>query len=432
MPAEPYDPTPGAPAPAGTLRHLLRTAPRVAPTAPRACSRGIARAAAVWHARGQAHGALTPERVLVGAGDLVTLAPPPRQEGAPAPWPTYLAPEQIDGRAGDARSDVYALGLVGWEMLAGQQPWEGESLYGVVVKQREQDLPRLSTLRPGLPRALVVALEGCLHKAAGDRWQTMAEFLSALEPVLPAADVAAGRAIDFAPRGPFSGGPRPVPPAAPAGPVAGAVARAAAAGAVPGTAAEPRGGYAPADRTPPLPPGVAPGAAASAAGAAVDDRGRDPDAKPRPPRRPAEPGRRGRWLAGAVLGLALAGAAAAAVVVVRGRDTGRATRGWLDSLATTPGGGADVGAAAAATTRENTTAVPVRRSSGPVRAPAPVYDAEPGPGDDTTEAEAVDEPPPAPVLQPTPPLVPPRTGRPVRPTVPRPDTASAPDSLLRD
>jgi hypothetical protein len=194
---------PHPPAPCATCcarRHASRR------TARQRLLAGIARATALWHARGQAHGAITPDRVLVAPGDQVTLAPPPRQEGAPAPWPTYLAPEQIDGRAGDARSDVYALGLVGWEMLAGQQPWEGESLYGVVVKQREQDLPRLSTLRPGLPRALVVALEGCLHKAAGDRWQSMAEFLSALEPALPAADVAAGRAADFAPpsRAPFA------------------------------------------------------------------------------------------------------------------------------------------------------------------------------------------------------------------------------------
>ena len=51
-----------------------------------------------------------------------------------------------------------------------------ESLYGVVVKQREHDLPRLSTLRPGLPRPLVAAIEGCLHKAPGDRWQTIRLF----------------------------------------------------------------------------------------------------------------------------------------------------------------------------------------------------------------------------------------------------------------
>jgi hypothetical protein len=129
-----------------------------------------------------------------------------------------------------------------------------------------------------------------------------------------------------------------------------------------------------------------------------------------------------------VLGVALVGAAGAAVVVVRGRDTARATRGWLDS-ATAPGA-SDVGAAAAATTRENTTAVPVRRSGGPVRAPAPVFEPDTGLSGDAPGAEVDDDDAP-PALEPTPPLVPPRAGRPARPTVPRPDTAFVPDSLDR-
>ncbi len=410
MPAE--SPAPHT-TPPGTLRDLLRASPRVAPDRAARLLAGIARAAAAWHARGAAHGALTPDRVLVGPGDAVALAPPPRPDGAPAPWPTYLAPEQIDGRPGDVRSDVYAIGLVGWEMLAGQQPWEGESLYGVVVKQREHDLPRLSTLRPGLPRALVVALEGCLHKAPGDRWQTTAEFLAALEPALSTAAAASagtpppsdaardradrtvGRGTGAAPMGPM-GSPA-------AGSVAGAVARAAAAGLVPGAVPESRR---------PRPD------------AADHD---DESPAPRTVRRPDPPSRRGRWLAAAVLALALVGAAGAAVVVVRGRETARVTQTWLDSLATAPAGAGDVGAAAATTSRENTTAAPVRRTGPPERAPEPVPEEEVAPPD-TTVFEVPVEPP---VLQPTPPLVPPRPGRPLRPTVPLPDTLVAPDSLDR-
>jgi serine/threonine-protein kinase len=127
MPADPLDPTAAVPAPGGTLRQLLRTTPRLAPERAAALLAGTARALATWHARSGAHGALTPDRVLVGHGDALTLAPPPRQEGAPAPWPTYLAPEQIDGRVGDVRSDLYALGLVGWEMLAGSSRGRGRA-----------------------------------------------------------------------------------------------------------------------------------------------------------------------------------------------------------------------------------------------------------------------------------------------------------------
>jgi serine/threonine-protein kinase len=388
---------------AGTLRDLLRLSPRLAPDRAARLLAGVARAAAAWHGRGTAYGALTPDRVLVGPGDVVALAPPPRADGAPAPWPTYLAPEQIDGRAGDARSDVYALGLIGWEMLAGQQPWEGESLYGVVVKQREHDLPRLSTLRPGLPRALVVALEGCLHKAPGDRWQTMAEFAAALEPALavagplePAHDRAAGRAA--------GGGP--------GGPVAGVVARAAAAGAVPGASGE--AGSAPAARPRPH------------VEADEDDRS-DRARTPTSARRGDPPRRWGRWLAAAVLALALVGAAGAAVVVVQGRKAVRVTRTWLDSLSTPPAGAGDVGAAAATTTNENTTAAPVRRTE-PTRPEPEPDEAIIPPADDTAAAL---EPGEAPVLEPTPPFTPPRPARPIRPTVPQFDTLAVPDSLSR-
>ena len=447
MPAQPPDPTPASAAPAGTLRHLLRGAPRLAPDHAARLLAAVARALAAWHARGGTHGgaygALAPERVLVGAGDAVTLAPPPRQDGAPAPWPTYLAPEQIDGRTGDARSDVYALGLVGWELLAGQQPWEGESLYGVVVKQREQDLPRLSTLRPGLPRPLVAAIEGCLHKAPGDRWQSAAEFLSALAPTLPTAaptvempGVGARGAAAAAARAPLP----------PAGPLADAVARVSAAGAVPGVesaAAMPVRAAAPIEPRPePRPEPRSEPRTADARPAALRDAEPDPDARAR---RAAAPRRRGRRLAGAALGLALLGAAAAAAVVVRDRDTARgAAPTWTDSLATAPGGSAagEVGAAAAATTTENTTAVPVRRTGGSsgggggprVTEPPVAYDS--APPADTVVADPTDVPP---VLGPTPPYVPSgapaagtaRSGRPSvpRPTVPGPDTLAAPDSL---
>jgi hypothetical protein len=365
------DPTTAAP-----LRELLRATPRLAPERAALLLGGVARALA---ARGAPYGALAPERVLVGPGDAVTLAPAPRPDAGPAPWPTYLAPEQIDGRPADERSDVYALGLVGWEMLAGRPPWEGDSLYGIVVKQREQDLPRLSTLRPGLPRPLVQAVEGALHKAPGDRWQSAAEVLAVLGPL----------------------GGRAAPPTPDLSVAAG----------VTGRVLPPRVGV----PGPPVPLDD------------EDDIGAPAVPGPRPAARPVDRSSapRRRWLTVTALTLAALAAAAGAYAVVRGREDTTATRAWLDSV--TAAGGGTAAAAPVVTTQENTTSAPIRRTGG-ARRPT-VDDSEQPDAEDPAVAVDSGVIAPAPFPPPTPTF--PR--RPGRPTVPvdtsvRPDTLTPPDS----
>ncbi|MES2521196.1 MAG: protein kinase, partial [Gemmatimonadota bacterium] len=97
--------------------------------------------------------------------------------------PSYMAPEQVKGAALDERADVYSLGLVGWEMLTGARPWEGETLYDVLHKQQHEPLPSLAALRPDIPSYLLVAIEGALAKAPEDRWADGAALLERLSPV---------------------------------------------------------------------------------------------------------------------------------------------------------------------------------------------------------------------------------------------------------
>ena len=94
--------------------------------------------------------------------------------------PSYMSPEQIDGKRLDGRSDIYSLGLLGWEMLAGERPWAGESLYRVIYKQKHEELPRLTLLRPDIPEHLLFAIEGALHKDRETRWADVDEFLEEL------------------------------------------------------------------------------------------------------------------------------------------------------------------------------------------------------------------------------------------------------------
>src|SRR6185503_15897010 len=94
--------------------------------------------------------------------------------------PAYMSPEQIEGDVLDGRSDLYSLGLVGYEMLTGRAPWTGESLFNMIYKQKNESLPPLDQLRPGIPRSLLRALDGALQKERGDRWKDADEFLEAL------------------------------------------------------------------------------------------------------------------------------------------------------------------------------------------------------------------------------------------------------------
>jgi len=100
--------------------------------------------------------------------------------GAALGTPQYMSPEQIDGEHVDGRSDIYSLGVLGWELLTGRRPWAGESLYGVIYKQKHEDLARITSLRPRVPANLLFAIEGALVKDKARRWQTVDEFLDQL------------------------------------------------------------------------------------------------------------------------------------------------------------------------------------------------------------------------------------------------------------
>ena len=94
--------------------------------------------------------------------------------------PAYMSPEQVDGKELDGRSDLYSLGLVGYEILTGRQPWAGEGLYNVIYKQKHEELPSISGLRPDVPANLIEAINKAIRKKPADRWNNAGEFLEAL------------------------------------------------------------------------------------------------------------------------------------------------------------------------------------------------------------------------------------------------------------
>lgn len=95
--------------------------------------------------------------------------------------PEYMSPEQSQGKDVDARTDVYALGVVFYEMVAGRKPYTANTPASVLLKQVTEPLPRPSIFVPNLPAAVERTLIKALAKEPEDRYQSMGEFERALE-----------------------------------------------------------------------------------------------------------------------------------------------------------------------------------------------------------------------------------------------------------
>ena len=95
--------------------------------------------------------------------------------------PHYMSPEQIFAEAVvDGRTDVYALGCVTYEMLAGRPPFEGTSMREIAMRHSRDPVPSLVDARPDVPVHVQSAVERSLAKDVKDRWATAAEFATAL------------------------------------------------------------------------------------------------------------------------------------------------------------------------------------------------------------------------------------------------------------
>ncbi|HSP91555.1 MAG TPA: serine/threonine-protein kinase, partial [Vicinamibacterales bacterium] len=164
----------------------------------------IAEALAAAHKQGIVHRDLKPSNIkLTKTGaklldfGLAKLRPPvgavgPRQpepsaDAAPATAPLsmlgtlpYMAPEQLEGKPVDARTDVFAFGAVLYEMLTGGRAFSGESDASVISAIMTSDPPPVSTVLPVAPPALDRLVHRCLAKRPDDRWQDAADLANEL------------------------------------------------------------------------------------------------------------------------------------------------------------------------------------------------------------------------------------------------------------
>jgi serine/threonine-protein kinase len=92
-----------------------------------------------------------------------------------------MAPEQVQGKRGDARTDVYAIGVMLYEMLAGKVPWRGKDSFATMSQKLVGPPADLQAAAPNVPMGLVGIVHKALRRDPDERYQTAAELLADLD-----------------------------------------------------------------------------------------------------------------------------------------------------------------------------------------------------------------------------------------------------------
>jgi beta-lactam-binding protein with PASTA domain len=193
------------------LRELLRTEGALDPRRAAEIATAVAAALAAAHERGLVHRDIKPANVLLTPeGDAKVTdfgiarawddSDQLTRTGAVIGTATYFSPEQAQGLTADGRSDLYALGVVMYELLTGVPPFVGESPVSVAYQHVREFAPPPSDLNPNIPDALDAIVMRCLEKDPRRRYQTagalsvdLGRFLAGEAPSLPPADDAPTR-----------------------------------------------------------------------------------------------------------------------------------------------------------------------------------------------------------------------------------------------
>ena len=158
--------------------------------------RQVAEALAEAHDKGIVHRDVKPDNVIVGKRGVKVLdfgiakqiiattgTPTLTQAGLIVGTPFYMSPEQALGRPVDTRSDLFSLGVVLYEALAGKRPFEGESVTETMMNIIMQEPPELTTVAPKVPAALVEIVARALQKKPERRYGSAGEMVDALSRV---------------------------------------------------------------------------------------------------------------------------------------------------------------------------------------------------------------------------------------------------------
>lgn len=175
------------------LHHLLRTHGRLPVDRAVKIAEQLCEALDAAHSEGVVHRDLKPQNVLMGKNDQVFVvdfglaksleasAAGMTRTGQYLGTPRYMAPEQVEAKPVDSRTDLYALGLILFEMLTGEEPFKGDSTLQIMYRRVKEKAPNPKDLNQEIPDYLARIILRCMERDPAKRYQNAKDILADLQ-----------------------------------------------------------------------------------------------------------------------------------------------------------------------------------------------------------------------------------------------------------